>query len=122
MTPQVKNNDINILPPIPGSRYENIFNVYTVVKNGKNFYFYNINTKLILPTEIDSLFINTYTTEAELPWTILSYKLYGNMFLWYILYTMNNTRSKPMFTVPAGTTISYIKSEFINNIVTKINE
>jgi len=122
MTPQYKNNELQELPRINGARYENIFNVYTVEKDNKKFYFYNINNKIVLPTEISKSFLNTVTLDATLPWTTLSYKLYGNIYMWYILYTMNVSGSKPKFVANAGETITYIKPEFVSAITSKINE
>ena len=91
MTPQLKNNQIPNLPTIPSNRYENIFNVYTVTKDNKNFYFYNINNKIQLPTVIGSNYLNTIVLDRTLPWTTLSYNLYGTINLWYLIYILNHT-------------------------------
>lgn len=122
MTPQLKNNQIPELPKIPSNRYENIFNVYTVEKDGKDFYFYNINNKIQLPVVIGSSYIKTIQLDRTLPWTILSHQLYGTMNLWYLIYMLNKRDSKPAFTANLGDTIVYIDPRFINTIVNKLNE
>jgi hypothetical protein len=122
MTPQLKNNQIRELPGIPSNRYENIFNVYTIQKDNKNFYFYNINTKVQLPVVVDSTFLGTQTLDRSLPWTTLAYRIYGDMNLWYLLYILNNQNSKPAFTANIGSNIIYIKPAFINSVVAKLNE
>ena len=122
MTPQLKNNQIPELPKIPSNRYENIFNVYTVQKDSKDFYFYNINNKIQLPVVIGSEYIKTIVLDRTLPWTILSYQLYDTINLWYLIYILNKHDSKPAFTANLGDTLVYIDPKFINTIVTKLNE
>ena len=123
MTTQPKNNDIQLLPKINGLRYENIFPVYTIKKDDKDFYFYNINNKIILPTKIDNEYIDNIVVNRSIPWTTLSYQIYGNIYLWYILYMMNNSNNSniPTFLTQVGKTIVYIKPEFITNVTNNLN-
>jgi len=122
MTPQLKNNQITNLPKIPSTRYENIFNVYTFTKEGKDFYFYNINNKIQIPVVIDSSYLDTIVLDRTLPWTTLAYKVYGDMNLWFILYIMNKQSNTPSFTANIGDTLIYIKPEFISAVLSKLNE
>jgi hypothetical protein len=122
MTPQLKNNQISDLPTIPSNRYENIFNVYTVEKDNKNFYFYNINNKIQLPVVIGGDYLDTIVLDRTMPWTTLSYKLYETMNLWYLIYVLNHKDSKPSFTANINDTLVYIKPRFINAIITSLNE
>lgn len=122
MIPQLKNNQIINLPKIPSTRYENIFNVYTFVKDGKDFYFYNINNKIQIPVVIDSSYLATIVLDRTLPWTTLAYKIYGDMNLWFILYIMNKQTNTPSFTTNIGDTLIYIKPEFISAVLSKLNE
>lgn len=121
MTPQPKNNNIQIIPKINGLRYENIFPVYTIKKDNKDFYFYNINNKIILPTKIDGGYIGNIVLDRTIPWTTLSYQIYGNIYLWYILYMMNNTGNTPTFVATIGLPIVFIKPEFITNVTSNLN-
>jgi hypothetical protein len=123
MEPQLTNNQISQLPQIQTLRYENIFKVYKKTKDGKDFYFYNINNKIILPTNVDEVYLQTLELDRTLPWTILSYNIYGTIYLWYILYILNKSNNnKPDFHARAGSTIAYIKPEFISSVVKSINE
>jgi hypothetical protein len=121
MTSQPKNNDIQVLPKINGLRYENIFPVYTIKKENKDFYFYNINNKIILPTKIDGGYIDNIVLDRTIPWTTLSYQIYGNIYLWYILYMMNNTGNVPNFVATIGKPIVFIKPEYITNVTSNLN-
>jgi hypothetical protein len=122
MTPQLKNNEISNLPKIPSTRYENIFNVYTFVKEDKDFYFYNLNNKVQLPVNVDNNYLNTIVLDRTLPWTTLAYRVYGDMNLWFILYIMNKQSSTPSFTANIGESLIYIKPEFISAVLSKLNE
>lgn len=122
MEPQLTNNQIPELPQIQTLRYENIFNVYKKTKDGKDFYFYNINNKIILPVNIDEVYLQTLQLDRTVPWTILSNIIYGNIFLWYVPYLLNRSNSsKPEFHAKAGSTIVYIKPQFISSLIQSIN-
>lgn len=122
METQLKNNQIPDLPRIPNTRYENLFNVYTVKKDGKDFYFYNITNKVVLPTRVGGNFISKTTVNAKMTWATLSYKIYGTMNLWFLLYLLNNKDNKISFTVDPSDDILYIKPAFLNSIIQKLNE
>ena len=116
-----KNNDIPVLPQISNLRYENLFNVYKFVNDGKEFYYYNITNKLNIPQQVDKNTLLSTTFDATIPLPLASYKIYGTTDLWYILYILNTNTSKPRFFVNAGEEIVYLKPEFINNLVSSIN-
>ena len=122
MIPQLKNNQISNLPKIASNRYENIFNVYTVEKDNKNFYFYNLNNKIQLPVVIGDEYLDTIVLDKTLPWTTLSYNLYGTMNLWYLIYILNHRGSTPSFTANISDTLIYIKPKYINSIISILNE
>lgn len=122
MDQQVKNNQILDLPQIQTLRYENLFNVYTIKKEGKDFYFYNLNNKIILPKQINSNFLEKLTVPAAITWPTLSYKIYGTIFLWYLLYILNVKDGEISFTTKANDEIVYIQPQFLNAIVQKLNE
>lgn len=54
---------------------------------------------------------------ANIPWTILSYRLYNTIEHWWILSTLN---SKYVFYAPEGEEIYYIKPEYISDIIEQI--
>lgn len=115
-----KQNQIADLPKLESSRYENIFRVYKTQTNNKDFYYYNITNKIALPTQIDSSLLDAVQVDKKTAWTTLSYILYGTIYLWYVLYILNKTKN--IFFVSAGETITYIKPEFINTVINTINE
>jgi len=122
MDPQLKNNQITELPRIPTTRYENLFTVYSVNKEGKDFYFYNLTNKIVLPRNIGSEFLISTIINTSMTWPTLSYKIYGTMNLWYLLYLLNNKDNKISFTVEPGDNIIFIKAAYLNSIIQKLNE
>lgn len=107
------------LPLLEGERYENIFKVYDVYKQDNNFYyFYNILKKIEVPSKFDRNIVETLELNTSLPWTTLSYKLYGTQYLWWLLFLIN--KPKNIFYAESGTTIEYIKSDFIGQVIDNI--
>lgn len=117
----LKNNDIPVLPQISNLRYENLFNVYKFVNNGKDFYYYNITNKLNIPQQVDKAVLLSTTFDVTIPLPLASYKIYGSTNLWYILYILNTNTSKPRFFINAGEEIIYIKPEFLSDLIGSIN-
>ena len=74
----IKQNKISdtLIAKIDDTRYESIFNVNTVEKNDKSFYFYNTLNKVSLPKNIDERFIDKLSLSYDTPWTTLAFKIY----------------------------------------------
>ena len=117
----LKQNDVSTLPKLNSDRYENLFNVYRFYNQDREFYYYNITNKLMLPEKIDSTVLLSTIFDVTIPLTLASYKIYGTIDLWYILYMLNTNTSKPRFVIEAGEEILYLKPDFVNNLITSLN-
>lgn len=112
-------SNILSLPALEQERYENIFKVYEVSKTSDNYYyFYNILKKIEIPSTLDKEIVDTLVINRNLPWTILSYKLYGTQYLWWLLFLLN--KPKNIFYAEAGNEIEYVKSNYISQVVDSI--
>lgn len=112
-------NQIAGLPALARDRYENIFKMYNITtENGTSTYFYNILNKVQIPANLDKTVIGKITTTSDMPWTTLSYKLYGSIFLWWLIFLLN--KPKDIFTVKSGVTYMYILPEYIDDVITNI--
>ena len=112
-------SNILSLPALEEVRYENIFKVYEVDKASNNYYyFYNILKKIEIPSTLDKEIIGTLDINTNLPWTTLSYKLYGTQYLWWLLFLLN--KPKNIFYAEAGNKIEYVKSNYISQVVNSI--
>jgi hypothetical protein len=84
--------------------------------------FYNILNKLDL-VDLDPEFVEFYDVTTRMPMTTLSYKIYGDIKSWWILYLMNKDQiQNPPFWVDGGVRLKYIKLEYrvlLYNDITK---
>ena len=79
-------NEIDDLKGLGLSRYERIFKVFSEVKEGKEFYFYNLLNKVEFPSNIDSSLLDTYIVQSREPLTTTSFNIYGNIHSWWLLF------------------------------------
>jgi hypothetical protein len=114
-------NNIAELPSLDSVRYENIFKLYTTQKGIKDsYYFYNILNRVVIPTVVDEDLFTTITLDRKLPWTTLSYKLYGTIYLWWLIYLFN--KPKNIFYAEAGTEYKYFLPANIEAIIANISQ
>ena len=111
-----RQNSIPELPQLSNYRYENIFNVYQL-DNGA--FFYNINRTITIPDDIDKNAYYTTITNGRMPWTTISYRAYGTMYLWWLIAILNKVKTP--LTPPTGT-IKIIRPEYISTILSEINK
>lgn len=68
-------------------KMERIFDVYKQ-SDGKYFY-YNLFNSVRFPDVIDKNLYTVYHTKPNETWTVLSYKHYGRIDLWWLIASMN---------------------------------
>lgn len=104
----------------PPERYENIFNMYQFDTSNKDTYvFYNILTKIGFPSDLDPIIFDYYRVDGQLALTILSYKLYGNQHLWWLIMVLNNLRN-PVKLIESGSILKVVKKEYLDLIFDSI--
>lgn len=105
-------NQVPSLSALSMKDYERIFKIFKQSVDDKEFYTYNILKKLEFP-EIDSQFLGFYDVNARMPLTLLSWKIYGDIKSWWILYLLNIDKFEGApFYVNGGTQIKYIIDGF----------
>jgi hypothetical protein len=104
------------LPKLQSTRYENIFKVY-FDKDGVPLY--NLNKSINFPNNLDPALFNIFIYDSPTHWPILSYKLYETIYLWWLVTEVNNIRN-PFILPPVGTTLKYIKPEYIQYVLGQI--
>lgn len=105
-------NEIKSLSALDLENYERIFKIFPKTVDNKEFYVYNILKNIEIP-EIDSNYIDYYTTNGRLPLTTLSYNIYGDIKSWWILYLLNKDKFNIVpFYIDGGVQIKYIKNEY----------
>ncbi len=102
-----KQNEVAELDSLAKNAYENIFKINLIDTDNNDLYFYNLLNKIIFPDDISDEIVDTLIPQNDIPWTTLSYKLYGTINLWWTVYLLN----KPdyIFKAQAATEYKYIK-------------
>lgn len=109
-----KQNEITELAVLDTFRYENLF---TVNLNDTNHYFYNILSKLNFPEKMDEGYYDTYTIPNDnLPYTFISYKLYGTTLLWWLICSANKIQN-PVYFPKAGTQLKVLKPGYVRAVL-----
>jgi hypothetical protein len=116
MEPQ-KQNSITTLPTLSVLRLENLFNIY---KNDKN-YFYNLIGTVNIPANLDPSVYDTFVvTTDNMPWTLISYKAYKTIDLWWLICSVNNIDNPTQFP-RAGTKLKILLPDYVAAIVQQLN-
>ena len=112
----LKQNAIRELPGLSDYRYENIFNVYQQA-DGK--FYYNINSTVSIPDNINKNTYYTTVVNGRSPWTAISYRAYGTIELWWLIVILNKI-TNPL-TPPNGT-IKILKPEYVRSVISEIKQ
>ena len=97
-------------------KYDSIFNSYLTTE-GVPFTLKSRSIKF--PEDMSLEIYDKIYVSGNIPWTILSYQIYNTIDYWWILATLN---SKYVFYAPEGEEIHYIKPEYIDNIISAIEQ
>jgi len=108
-------NNIKSLQSLERFRYENIFNIF---KTSDSYYFYNILNKVVLPEQVSGEYLDIIKLNKKLPWTTLSYQIYGSMYLWWVIVLLNKPEN--IFMAEAGNEYKYIKPQKIGVVIDSI--
>lgn len=103
---------------LPERRYENIFKMYTTDDNHK---YYNILQHVHLPKDLTTDCYEVTTIPPHTPLTVLSYRIYGTMDLWWLICIANGIDDPTQF-IPTGVDIRIIKPGYVNSIIQGIQE
>ena len=112
-----KQNTILDLPQLESFRYENLFNVY---QNSADQYYYNILAKVNFPDTMDESYFDTYVVPNDnTPYTLISYKLYGTILLWWLVCSVNKIEN-PVFFPAAGTQLKVLKPVLVSGVIQQL--
>jgi hypothetical protein len=105
-------NNISELRGISDKLYESIFKLY---RDGTH-YTYNILQQVSIPDDIDPLMVQEITITSEMPYSVLSYNVYGSIQQWWLICLVNNI-DDPTKMLPTGTKIKVIKPQFVGQVL-----
>lgn len=122
----MKQFEISELEKLSALSFANIFHVNDEPKLGSTFKTYSINRTVNFndlnnkSTTNNALFI-PYKVIANDNWTIISYKFYQTIELWWLIAKVNNI-SNPTEDPVVGTTIKILSSDVVNQILAILRE
>ena len=103
-------------------RYENIFNVYQLTNENNDVYaFYNILSKVSIPSDLDDNVFEYFIVQSEMPLTTLSNDIYKSQHLWWLIMAVNNIRN-PVRLIAGGSKIKTIKPEYLETVLNSIKQ
>jgi hypothetical protein len=113
-------NNISELPSLDNSRYESIFRVYNASDTPNNFFYYNITRGVKINADnLDPNYYYELTVDRDIPWTTLAYRLYGSIYLWWLIRLINPS-SNNLFSVKSGSKLKVIKQEYVKQVLEAI--
>lgn len=114
-------NNVPGLAKLKLQHYERIFKVFDIESTDKKFFFYNILRKIEFPDNIDPNIIKYHNMEISKPLTTISYDIYGDLRLWWLIFLLNKAViGSNLFIIPAGVQLKFIKPEFLETVFIQI--
>lgn len=80
--------------------------------------FYNISKSVKFPDDQSLDIYDTMYIDQNIPWTVLSWKIYNTIDYWWVLNNINLNNGK--FYAEKQSTIKFIKPQVIDDILTLI--
>jgi len=112
----MKQNQIEELEKLNPENLENIFNVYQL-QNG--MYFYNLLQTIQFPQNLPPSLFTTYTAVYGDSWPYISYKVYKNPNLWWVILMANNIQDPTILPAP-GVDIPIPVTDVVKQIISQI--
>ena len=112
----MKQNDIDILPLLNNTNYENIFNIY---QDSDSRYYYNLLQTVVVPSNIPDAYFSKYITVPSDTWPYISYKVFGRIDLWWIILLCNSI-TNPTIGIDTGVTLKIPKTQVVDAIIAQI--
>lgn len=115
----MKQNNISELPKLEHAHLQKLFNVYQT-ETGE--YYYNIlNTVNFNSNNIAAYMYFDHTVVHKEPYTIISYKHYNTIHLWWLVAAFNGISDPTQFPAP-GSVLKILAPNYISNVLTQISK
>lgn len=112
----MKQNQIKDLPKLDAGNYENIFNVY---RDEDGMYFYNLLQTIVFPANLPASFFTIYSFRQGDTWPFISFKVYNNPNLWWVILLANGIQD-PTKKISPGTSIRIPNFSVVQEIIGQI--
>lgn len=95
---------------------KNITNIFNQYETSEGVPFILLSRNVHFPDDNDTLYEYIYVSE-NIPWTIMSYHLYGTIGYWWVLSSLNK---KYPFYAKKSTNVKYIPKSILEEILNHI--
>lgn len=112
----MRQNSYKNLPRLNNYNYENIFNVYT---DESDKYFYNLLQTIEVPKNLPPGFYDSYDTTPGDTWPYISFKVYENPSLWWLITSINDIVD-PTKQIEPATTLKILKTRYASLMISQI--
>jgi nucleoid-associated protein YgaU len=109
----------NAIPDLPNLSEEKYENIFSVVLDENNRYFYNLLQAVTLPDNLPSGFFNEYIIVPNDTLPYISYKVYKTINLWWVICIANNIND-PTKPFEVGTKLKIPNNTIVRLIVQQI--
>lgn len=96
---------------------ERIFDVYK--QQGAKHFYYNLFNTIKFPDDMITGGFDTYYTKSEEPWTVISYKHFGRIDLWWLIACINKIKNTFLLPEP-GTRLLIPNGQMVRAIIDEI--
>lgn len=94
--------------------YSNIFNTYQTTEG---FLYHNLSKRVVFPFDESLDMYARYYVDEDVPWTILSYQLYGSIDYWWVLTSLNKDM---VFYAERGNSVLVIRPDYLTDVLKRI--
>ena len=109
-------NDLDDLPKLKNSNFENALKV---LQDANGFYYYNLLETLAFPDNLPDIYFVDYVVSYDDTWPFISYKVYNDITLWWIIAFANKVIN-PINYLQPGKIIKIPTTEIASEILTQI--
>jgi LysM repeat protein len=109
-------NLIKELPNLEDTTFENIFHIY---QDKDEKYFYNLLNTIHIPQNLPDAYYTTYSVSPVDTWPLISYNVYNDTKLWWLILLTNNI-SNPTIPLKPGTELKILKTSIVSEILTEL--
>jgi nucleoid-associated protein YgaU len=109
-------NNITELPRLKNENLENIFKIH---QDNNDFYYYNLLQTIHFPQNLPEAYFVEYNVSYGDTWPFISFKVYNNTKLWWVI-TLANNIVNPLEPLVPGATLKIPSVDIVSEILTQI--
>ena len=98
---------------------QNMENIFSVNQDASGFYYFNLIRTINFPVDLDPSSYTIYQVAPNDMWPSISWKVYKNVKLWWLICTANQIQN-PVIPPTPGTQLKIINRDVVKTILNQI--